>query len=57
MLYMSELDEKCNYLLYFITIGLFVVIGSRMEGHENKRDKGSIWIEFIFTETENTVTK
>ena len=33
------------------------MIGSRMEGHENKRDKGSIWIELIFTETENTVAK
>ena len=31
--------KKCNYLLYFIAIGLSRMIGSRMEGHENKRDK------------------
>ena len=31
--------KKCNYLLYFIAIGLSMMIGSRMEEHENRRDK------------------
>ena len=34
-----------------------MVTGSRMEGHENKKDKGSVWIELIFAETENIVAK
>ena len=35
----SDFFKKCNYLLYFIAIGLCMMIGSRMEGHENMRDK------------------
>ena len=31
--------KKCNYLLYFIAIGLSMMMGPRMEGHGNRRDK------------------
>ena len=31
--------KKHNYLLYFIAIGLSMMIGSKMEEHENRRDK------------------
>ena len=33
--------KKCNYLLYFIAIGLPMMIGSIMEEHRNRRDK--VW--------------
>ena len=39
MNYRISCKTKCNYLFYFIAISLTMMIGFRMDGHENMRDK------------------